>query len=63
MQWKTIGSVSGEFNFCQVLLLLLLDAVLYSVVAWYVEAVLLGEYGVPKPWYFFVMVSTGAVVS
>uniref|UniRef100_A0A8C7BVD0 ABC transporter domain-containing protein n=1 Tax=Neovison vison TaxID=452646 RepID=A0A8C7BVD0_NEOVI len=61
MQWKTIGSVSGEFNFCQVLLLLLLDAVLYSVVAWYVEAVLLGEYGVPKPWYFFVMVSTGSV--
>ncbi|XP_032182961.1 ATP-binding cassette sub-family A member 17-like isoform X2 [Mustela erminea] len=57
MQWKTIGSVSGEFNFCQVLLLLLLDAVLYSVVAWYVEAVLLGEYGVPKPWYFFVMPS------
>uniref|UniRef100_A0A452RCN2 ABC transporter domain-containing protein n=1 Tax=Ursus americanus TaxID=9643 RepID=A0A452RCN2_URSAM len=57
MQWENIGSVSGEFNFSQVLLLLLLDSVLYSVVAWYVEAVLPGEYGVPKPWYFFVLPS------
>lgn len=62
MQWENIGSVSGEFNFSQVLLLLLLDSVLYSVVAWYVEAVLPGEYGVPKPWYFFVLVSTGTAV-
>uniref|UniRef100_A0A7N5JZI9 ATP-binding cassette sub-family A member 17-like n=1 Tax=Ailuropoda melanoleuca TaxID=9646 RepID=A0A7N5JZI9_AILME len=57
MQWENIGSVSGEFNFSQVLLLLLLDSVLYGVVAWYVEAVLPGEYGVPKPWYFFVLPS------
>lgn len=62
MQWENIGSVSGEFNFSQVLLLLLLDSVLYGVVAWYVEAVLPGEYGVPKPWYFFVLVSTGTAV-
>lgn len=55
-----MGGFSGEFNFCQVLLMLLLDSVLYGAVAGYVEAVLPGEHGVPKPWYFFVMVSAGA---
>uniref|UniRef100_A0A8C9DCA9 ABC transporter domain-containing protein n=1 Tax=Panthera leo TaxID=9689 RepID=A0A8C9DCA9_PANLE len=49
-----------DLNFCQVLLMLLLDSVLYGAVAGYVEAVLPGEHGVPKPWYFFVMVSAGA---
>uniref|UniRef100_A0A667IEI3 ABC transporter domain-containing protein n=1 Tax=Lynx canadensis TaxID=61383 RepID=A0A667IEI3_LYNCA len=57
LQWKNVGGFSGEFNFCQVLLMLLLDSVLYGAVAGYVEAVLPGEHGVPKPWYFFVMPS------
>ena len=57
-----MGGVSGEFNFCQVLLLLLLDAVAYGVVAWYVELVLPGGSGVPKPWYFLAMVSTATAV-
>ncbi len=35
------------------ILMLLLDSVLYAVLAWYVEAVWPGQYGVPKPWYFF----------
>nr|XP_051684929.1 phospholipid-transporting ATPase ABCA3-like [Oryctolagus cuniculus] len=37
--------------------MLLFDACLYGLVAWYVEAVFPGEYGVPKPWYFFVQTS------
>ncbi|XP_077618904.1 ATP-binding cassette sub-family A member 17-like [Crocuta crocuta] len=58
MRWKNAGGLSGEFNFCQVLLLLLLlDSIVYSTVAWYVEAVLPGEHGVPRPWYFFLMPS------
>uniref|UniRef100_A0A8C8YCH4 ABC transporter domain-containing protein n=1 Tax=Panthera leo TaxID=9689 RepID=A0A8C8YCH4_PANLE len=57
LQWKNVGGFSGELNFCQVLLMLLLDSVLYGAVAGYVEAVLPGEHGVPKPWYFFVMPS------
>ena len=31
----------------------LLDSLLYALLAWYVEAVWPGQYGVPKPWYFF----------
>uniref|UniRef100_A0A8I3MPS8 ABC transporter domain-containing protein n=1 Tax=Canis lupus familiaris TaxID=9615 RepID=A0A8I3MPS8_CANLF len=58
MRWKHVGGLSGEFNFSHVLVMLVLDSVLYGLVAWYVEAVLPGEYGIPKPWYFFVMVST-----
>uniref|UniRef100_F6XIP8 ATP binding cassette subfamily A member 17 n=1 Tax=Equus caballus TaxID=9796 RepID=F6XIP8_HORSE len=57
IQWWNMGSVNGEFNFTQVLLMLLLDSFLYSLVAWYVESVFPGEYGTPKPWYFFVMPS------
>ncbi|XP_059473610.1 ATP-binding cassette sub-family A member 7-like isoform X2 [Neocloeon triangulifer] len=34
--------------------LLVVDAVIYAVLTWYIEAVFPGEYGVPKPWYFFV---------
>ena len=34
--------------------MLLVDSVLYGILTWYIEAVFPGEYGVPKPWYFFV---------
>ncbi|XP_058536329.1 ATP-binding cassette sub-family A member 17-like isoform X1 [Ochotona princeps] len=53
LQWKRVGSVRAEFNFSHVLLMLLLDSVLYCLVAWYVEAVFPGKLGTPKPWYFF----------
>uniref|UniRef100_A0A8I3MRU5 ABC transporter domain-containing protein n=1 Tax=Canis lupus familiaris TaxID=9615 RepID=A0A8I3MRU5_CANLF len=53
--WRVL--LPGEFNFSHVLVMLVLDSVLYGLVAWYVEAVLPGEYGIPKPWYFFVMPS------
>lgn len=51
-------SVDDNFTLAQVLGMLLLDSVLYGVVAWYVEAVFPGEYGVPQPWYFFLTVSS-----
>uniref|UniRef100_A0A8B7TJB2 ATP-binding cassette sub-family A member 3-like n=1 Tax=Castor canadensis TaxID=51338 RepID=A0A8B7TJB2_CASCN len=35
--------------------MLLLDAFLYGLVTWYVETVFPGQYGVPRPWYFFLM--------
>ncbi|XP_076998238.1 ATP-binding cassette sub-family A member 17-like isoform X4 [Tamandua tetradactyla] len=57
IQWRNIGSINGDFNFTQVLLMLLLDSFLYGLVAWYVESISPGEYGVSKPWYFFVMPS------
>jgi hypothetical protein len=34
--------------------MIIVDSILYGMIAWYVDAVFPGEYGVPKPWYFFV---------
>lgn len=62
MQWESVGSVRAEFTFSHVLLMLLLDSVLYCLVAWYVEAVFPGKFGTPKPWYFFLKVSSDAAV-
>ena len=31
---------------------MVIDAVLYFVVTWYIEGVYPGQYGVAKPWYF-----------
>lgn len=49
-----------NFVFAYTLGTFLLDAVLYGLVAWYVEAVFPGEYGVAKPWNFFLLVSCDA---
>ncbi|NXD28137.1 ABCA3 protein, partial [Spelaeornis formosus] len=48
-----LPDVDDNFTLAQVLGMLLLDSLLYGLVAWYVEAVFPGEYGVPQPWYFF----------
>ncbi|XP_077499685.1 phospholipid-transporting ATPase ABCA1-like isoform X2 [Amblyomma americanum] len=48
------GLPPDTFSIAHIMGLLLLDAVLYFVLAWYIEAVFPGQYGVPKPWYFFV---------
>ncbi|KAF6122835.1 hypothetical protein HJG60_000032 [Phyllostomus discolor] len=37
--------------------MLLFDSVLYGLVTWYVEAIFPGQFGVPQPWYFFIMPS------
>ncbi|KAL1278816.1 hypothetical protein QQF64_025489 [Cirrhinus molitorella] len=60
IQWHNLFNsvtVDDDFSLAQVLGLLLLDSVLYALVAWYVEAVFPGEYGVPRPWYFFILPS------
>ncbi|XP_038178851.1 phospholipid-transporting ATPase ABCA3-like [Arvicola amphibius] len=55
MKWSNIFSPADtdSFLFAYVLGMLLIDAFLYGLVAWYTEAVFPGEYGVPKPWNFF----------
>ncbi|XP_040611318.1 ATP-binding cassette sub-family A member 3 isoform X3 [Mesocricetus auratus] len=57
MKWSNIFSPvdTDNFLFAFVLGMLLVDAFLYALVAWYIEAVFPGEYGVPKPWNFFMM--------
>ncbi|KAG9340457.1 hypothetical protein JZ751_021570 [Albula glossodonta] len=60
IQWHNLFdpvTVDDDFSLAHVMGLLLLDAVLYGLVAWYVEAVFPGEYGVPLPWYFFLLPS------
>uniref|UniRef100_A0A7M4E1N8 ATP binding cassette subfamily A member 3 n=1 Tax=Crocodylus porosus TaxID=8502 RepID=A0A7M4E1N8_CROPO len=56
IQWKDLMkpvSIDDNFTLAQVLGMLIVDSILYGLVAWYVEAVFPGEYGVPQPWYFF----------
>ncbi|XP_052619339.1 phospholipid-transporting ATPase ABCA3-like [Peromyscus californicus insignis] len=57
VKWSNIFSSADKdsFSFAYVLGMLLVDAFLYALVAWYIEAVFPGEYGVPKPWNFFMM--------
>uniref|UniRef100_A0A672ZRB1 ABC transporter domain-containing protein n=1 Tax=Sphaeramia orbicularis TaxID=375764 RepID=A0A672ZRB1_9TELE len=60
IQWSNLFNavtVDDDFSMAQVLGLLLFDAILYGLVAWYMEAVFPGEYGVPLPSYFFVLPS------
>ncbi|XP_034045422.1 ATP-binding cassette sub-family A member 3 [Thalassophryne amazonica] len=60
IQWSNLFesvTVDDDFTLAQVLTLLLFDALLYGLVAWYMEAVFPGEYGVPLPYYFFVLPS------
>uniref|UniRef100_A0A8C4GY08 ABC transporter domain-containing protein n=1 Tax=Dicentrarchus labrax TaxID=13489 RepID=A0A8C4GY08_DICLA len=60
IQWSNMFdsvTVDDDFSMAQVLGLLLFDSVLYWLVAWYMEAVFPGEYGVPLPSYFFALPS------
>ncbi|XP_072455433.1 phospholipid-transporting ATPase ABCA3-like isoform X2 [Notamacropus eugenii] len=59
IQWKHVLKIytSDKFDFGEVLIMLLLDSILYGLVTWYVEAVFPGKYGIPQPWYFFMMPS------
>ncbi|XP_076997701.1 phospholipid-transporting ATPase ABCA3-like isoform X2 [Tamandua tetradactyla] len=52
--WKPT-SLEDNLIFGYMMGMLLLDAFLYVLVTWYVEAVFPGQYGVPQPWYFFLM--------
>ncbi|KAK2510038.1 hypothetical protein MC885_018422 [Smutsia gigantea] len=53
-QWYNMGTgpAADVFSLAQVSGLLLLDAVLYGLATWYLEAVCPGQYGIPEPWDF-----------
>uniref|UniRef100_A0A8C8UED2 ATP-binding cassette, sub-family A member 16 n=1 Tax=Peromyscus maniculatus bairdii TaxID=230844 RepID=A0A8C8UED2_PERMB len=51
----TPANLEDNFIFGYMFGMLLLDALLYSLVTWYVEAVFPGQCDVPQPWYFFLM--------
>ncbi|MBN3299367.1 ABCA2 protein, partial [Amia calva] len=55
IQWRTINQspVEGDdFNLLLSMLMLSIDACVYGVLTWYIEAVHPGMYGLPRPWYF-----------
>nr|XP_046235853.1 phospholipid-transporting ATPase ABCA1-like isoform X1 [Scatophagus argus] len=55
IQWYNIHKSPEEgerYTFIVSIIMLLLDAVIYWVLTWYIENVFPGQYGIPKPWYF-----------
>ncbi|XP_047570305.1 phospholipid-transporting ATPase ABCA3-like isoform X4 [Lutra lutra] len=60
VQWDNIQSPvspDDDLSFIHIMGMLLFDASLFGLMAWYMDAVFPGRYGVPKPWYFFVQKS------
>lgn len=55
-QWSNIwiSPLSDDhFSLAGCMLMMILDSLIYGVLMWYIEAVFPGEFGVPKPFYFF----------
>ncbi|PRD32326.1 UNVERIFIED_CONTAM: ATP-binding cassette sub-family A member 2 [Trichonephila clavipes] len=55
VQWSNIAISpveDDEYSLLSVAIMMLIDAILYSVLVWYIENVHPGSYGLPKPWYF-----------
>ncbi|XP_017361003.1 ATP-binding cassette sub-family A member 2 isoform X1 [Cebus imitator] len=55
IQWHTFSQspVEGDdFNLLLAVAMLMVDAVVYGILTWYIEAVHPGMYGLPRPWYF-----------
>uniref|UniRef100_H2YX18 ABC transporter domain-containing protein n=1 Tax=Ciona savignyi TaxID=51511 RepID=H2YX18_CIOSA len=51
--WNTSPDPSDHMNFLLSMLMMLVDAAIYLILTWYIEAVFPGQYGVPRPWNFF----------
>ncbi|XP_045145112.1 ATP-binding cassette sub-family A member 2 isoform X2 [Echinops telfairi] len=55
IQWHTFSQspVEGDdFNLLLAVTMLVVDAAVYGMLTWYIEAVHPGMYGLPRPWYF-----------
>ncbi|MCJ8737839.1 hypothetical protein PDJAM_G00028690 [Pangasius djambal] len=55
IQWFNLLSSPTEgdnYNFTTSIIMLYVDAFIYGVATWYIEAVFPGQYGIPRPWYF-----------
>nr|XP_034356614.1 retinal-specific phospholipid-transporting ATPase ABCA4 isoform X2 [Arvicanthis niloticus] len=60
LQWNNIGKSpleGDEFSFLLSMKMMLLDAALYGLLAWYLDQVFPGDYGTPLPWYFLLQES------
>uniref|UniRef100_A0A3B4AZ28 P-type phospholipid transporter n=1 Tax=Periophthalmus magnuspinnatus TaxID=409849 RepID=A0A3B4AZ28_9GOBI len=55
IQWSNLLNSPMEeddFSLRTTITLMYVDAVLYGVLTWYLEAVFPGQYGIPRPWFF-----------
>ena len=60
VQWSNLNhgpSIDDDLTLGYVFWMFAVDSVVYGLIAWYVEAVFPGDYGVPQPWYFPVLPS------
>ncbi|XP_072517055.1 phospholipid-transporting ATPase ABCA1 isoform X1 [Salminus brasiliensis] len=55
IQWSNMWSSPTEgdkYSLSTSIIMLYVDAFIYGVATWYIEAVFPGQYGIPRPWYF-----------
>ena len=55
VQWSNIHkpvNVDDNFAMIHVFIMLIVDIVLYSLITWYFDALLPGDFGTPQPFYF-----------
>lgn len=55
LQWSNVNSSpvpDDGFSMLQCMMLMLVDSIIYLILAWYIEAVFPGMYGIPRKWYF-----------
>ncbi|KFV67554.1 Retinal-specific ATP-binding cassette transporter, partial [Dryobates pubescens] len=55
LQWGNIRTSpleGDQYSFLFSIQMMLLDAFLYGILAWYLDNVFPGDYGLPQPWYF-----------
>lgn len=50
--FSTTAIPDDHISFLAIVVFMLVDALLYFVLTWYIEGVHPGQYGVAKPWYF-----------
>ena len=59
LHWSNINSFSSvddNFTMLNTLIMLIVDIFFYSIVTWYLDALLPGNFGTPLPFYFPFMV-------
>ncbi|XP_062844042.1 retinal-specific phospholipid-transporting ATPase ABCA4 isoform X2 [Trichomycterus rosablanca] len=55
LQWDNISTSpleGDEFSFLNSILMMMFDSVLYAVLAWYLDNIFPGQYGIGRPFYF-----------
>ncbi|XP_072556139.1 phospholipid-transporting ATPase ABCA1 isoform X2 [Paramormyrops kingsleyae] len=50
--WPSSPMEGDSYNFGSAIALLFIDALIYGIAAWYIDAVFPGDFGIPRPWNF-----------